>query len=180
MIARCRPGRIHHDHVIEALASNRADDALHVGVLPRRARCSANRLSVHGRLFAATMGRGWYYTYTTGIVSLRVLAISYLFRGRRHVGIQDPARHRWRHDVKILVLANRGATTYAACGRSGGADRRLAEGRQCDRLMAVWTGAAWSILAERQMCSRAHAVRDVASKDPVQSRRVRHDHVIVE
>ena len=27
---------VHHDHVIEALASDRADDALDVGVLPRR------------------------------------------------------------------------------------------------------------------------------------------------
>lgn len=40
------------------------------------------------RLFAATMGRGLYYTYTSGIVSLQVLAVSYLFRGRLHPGIQ--------------------------------------------------------------------------------------------
>ena len=40
------------------------------------------------RLFASTMGRGLYYTYTSGIVSLRVLAVSYLFHGRREAGIQ--------------------------------------------------------------------------------------------
>lgn len=40
------------------------------------------------RLFASTMGRGLYYTHTSGIVSLRVLAVSYNFRGRTHVGIQ--------------------------------------------------------------------------------------------
>ena len=31
-----KPCRIHHDHVIRAFAPDRADDALHVGVLPRR------------------------------------------------------------------------------------------------------------------------------------------------
>jgi BNR/Asp-box repeat. len=40
------------------------------------------------RLFASTMGRGLYYTYTSGILSLRVLAVSHYFRGRRHLGIQ--------------------------------------------------------------------------------------------
>ena len=30
-----QPRRVHHDDMIEAFASNRADDALHVGVLPR-------------------------------------------------------------------------------------------------------------------------------------------------
>lgn len=40
------------------------------------------------RLFASTMGRGLYYTYTSGILSLRVLAVSYNFHGRRESGIQ--------------------------------------------------------------------------------------------
>jgi hypothetical protein len=40
------------------------------------------------RLFASTMGRGLYYTYTSGIVSLQVLAVSYLFHRRLHPGIQ--------------------------------------------------------------------------------------------
>jgi hypothetical protein len=39
--------RVHHDHVIEALASNRPDDAFHVGVLPRRSRCCSYFLDVH-------------------------------------------------------------------------------------------------------------------------------------
>jgi photosystem II stability/assembly factor-like uncharacterized protein len=40
------------------------------------------------RLFASTMGRGLYYTYTTGLPWLRVVAISHNFRGRRQRGIQ--------------------------------------------------------------------------------------------
>lgn len=40
------------------------------------------------QLFASTMGRGLYYTYTSGILSLRVLAVSYNFHGRRESGIQ--------------------------------------------------------------------------------------------
>jgi hypothetical protein len=44
-----KPCCIEHDHVIEALASNRADHALNVSVLPRRARGSANRVGVHPR-----------------------------------------------------------------------------------------------------------------------------------
>jgi len=40
------------------------------------------------RLFASTMGRGLYYTYTSGLYSLRVLEISHYFRGRRQIGIQ--------------------------------------------------------------------------------------------
>ena len=35
------------DHVIEALSSDGADDALDVGVLPRRPRCRADGLDVH-------------------------------------------------------------------------------------------------------------------------------------
>ena len=42
-----QPRRVHHDDVIEALTSDRADDAFHVGVLPRRSRRCANRLDVH-------------------------------------------------------------------------------------------------------------------------------------
>jgi hypothetical protein len=38
---------VHHDHVIEALASDRADDALDVGVLPRRSWRRSNLLDVH-------------------------------------------------------------------------------------------------------------------------------------
>jgi photosystem II stability/assembly factor-like uncharacterized protein len=48
-------------------------------------------LAIHratNRLFASTMGRGLYYTYTSGIPRLRVLAISHNFRGRRQRGIQ--------------------------------------------------------------------------------------------
>ena len=40
------------------------------------------------RLFASTLGRGLYYSFTTGIPRLRVLAISHYFRGRRQRGIQ--------------------------------------------------------------------------------------------
>jgi len=49
-IAREHPaqaGLVHHDHVIEALASHGADDALNVGVLPRRARRCADGLDMH-------------------------------------------------------------------------------------------------------------------------------------
>lgn len=40
------------------------------------------------RLFAATLGRGLYYTYTSGIPRLRVLAISKWLAGRRRPGIE--------------------------------------------------------------------------------------------
>jgi hypothetical protein len=40
------------------------------------------------QLFASTLGRGLYSTFTSAIVSLQVLAVSYLFRGRLHPGIQ--------------------------------------------------------------------------------------------
>ena len=40
------------------------------------------------RLFASTLGRGLYYTYTSGILNLRVLAVSHFFNGRRKLGIQ--------------------------------------------------------------------------------------------
>ena len=39
------------------------------------------------RLFAATLGRGLYYSYTSGLRSLRVIAISTLDRGRQRAGI---------------------------------------------------------------------------------------------
>ena len=39
------------------------------------------------RLFAATLGRGLYYTFTTGLRSLRVTAISTLYHGRQQAGI---------------------------------------------------------------------------------------------
>ena len=42
-----QPSLVRDDHVIQALASDRADDALDVGVLPRRARRGADRLDVH-------------------------------------------------------------------------------------------------------------------------------------
>ena len=42
-----------------------------------------------GRLFASTMGRGLYYTYTSGFLWLRVLRVSHRFRGRMEVGIQS-------------------------------------------------------------------------------------------
>lgn len=54
-------------------------------------RVPVSGLAIHPstrRLFASTMGRGLYYTYTTGIYSLRVLEISHYFRGHRHAGIQ--------------------------------------------------------------------------------------------
>jgi hypothetical protein len=37
----------HDDHVIEAVAPNRSDEALNVGVLPRRARRRSSRLRIH-------------------------------------------------------------------------------------------------------------------------------------
>jgi hypothetical protein len=40
------------------------------------------------RLFAATLGRGLYYTYTSGIPRLRVLAISKWLAGKRRPGIE--------------------------------------------------------------------------------------------
>jgi photosystem II stability/assembly factor-like uncharacterized protein len=46
----------------------------------------AQHQSTH-RLFASTMGRGLYYTYTSGILSLRVLAVSYYYHGRLQSGI---------------------------------------------------------------------------------------------
>ena len=42
-----KPRHVYDDHVIEALASDRADDALHMRVLPRRSRCRSNGLGVH-------------------------------------------------------------------------------------------------------------------------------------
>jgi hypothetical protein len=44
--------------------------------------------------------------------------------------------------------------------------------RRCDR------ARAGCLLVERKMCSRPHVVGDVVSEDPVQPRRVHHDHVI--
>ncbi|MDC8005869.1 DUF3892 domain-containing protein [Aureisphaera galaxeae] len=40
------------------------------------------------RLFASTMGRGLYYTFTSGLVNLRITEISHYFRGFRFRGIQ--------------------------------------------------------------------------------------------
>ena len=56
--------------------------------LPKVVVTALGRHPATNRLFASTMGRGLYYTYTSGIVSLRVLAVSYLFHGRREAGIQ--------------------------------------------------------------------------------------------
>ena len=42
-----QPSRLRHDNVIQALASDRPDDALDVGVLPGRARRGLNGLDVH-------------------------------------------------------------------------------------------------------------------------------------
>ena len=42
-----QPRRVDHDEVIKALAPNRADDALHIRVLPRRSRRRTNGLSIH-------------------------------------------------------------------------------------------------------------------------------------
>ena len=41
-------GLVQNDHVIEALAAQGADDAFHVGTLPRRSRCRQNFLDSHG------------------------------------------------------------------------------------------------------------------------------------
>ena len=41
-----------------------------------------------GQLFASTMGRGLYFTYTSGFRWLRVLRVSYRFHGTIHAGIQ--------------------------------------------------------------------------------------------
>ena len=42
-----QPSRVQHDHMIEALAPDRADDSLHVGVLPRRSRRRSYLMDVH-------------------------------------------------------------------------------------------------------------------------------------
>jgi hypothetical protein len=39
---------LHHDHMVEALATDGADDAFHVGILPWRSWCRANALDVEG------------------------------------------------------------------------------------------------------------------------------------
>jgi len=44
-----QPRGVDHDDVIEALASDRADDAFRVGVLPRRSRRRSHSLHVHQR-----------------------------------------------------------------------------------------------------------------------------------
>lgn len=54
-------------------------------------KCPVTGLKIHkstNRLFAATLGRGAYYTYVSGIISLRVTAISHYFHGRKRLGIQ--------------------------------------------------------------------------------------------
>ena len=42
-----QPSRVQHDHMIEALAPDRANDTLHVRVLPRRSRRRSYLLDVH-------------------------------------------------------------------------------------------------------------------------------------
>jgi hypothetical protein len=42
-----KPRHVDGNDMIEALAPDRADDSLHVGVLPRRSRCRSNLLDVH-------------------------------------------------------------------------------------------------------------------------------------
>jgi len=42
-----QPSRVQHDHMIEALAPDRADDSLHVGVLPRRSRRRSYLMDVY-------------------------------------------------------------------------------------------------------------------------------------
>lgn len=46
---------IEDDHVIETFAADGANDALHIGVLPRRSRCSDDLLNTH-RLDTVTEG----------------------------------------------------------------------------------------------------------------------------
>jgi len=38
---------VQHDHMIEALATNRSDHSLYIGSLPRRARCRQNFADAH-------------------------------------------------------------------------------------------------------------------------------------
>src|SRR5438445_441734 len=42
-----RSGFTEHDHMIEALASNRSNHSLYIGSLPRRARCRQNLADAH-------------------------------------------------------------------------------------------------------------------------------------
>ena len=42
-----KPRCVDHDYVVDALAPDRADDALHVGVLPRRSRRRTHFLNMH-------------------------------------------------------------------------------------------------------------------------------------
>jgi photosystem II stability/assembly factor-like uncharacterized protein len=56
--------------------------------LPKVIVTGLGHMPATGQLFASTMGRGLYYTYTSGFRSLRVLAVSYRFHGTIHAGIQ--------------------------------------------------------------------------------------------
>jgi photosystem II stability/assembly factor-like uncharacterized protein len=64
------------------------NDAFGDNDLPKVVVSGLGAHSATNRLFASTMGRGLYYTYTSGIPRLRVTGISHYFHGRRHQGIQ--------------------------------------------------------------------------------------------
>jgi photosystem II stability/assembly factor-like uncharacterized protein len=56
--------------------------------LPKVIVTGLGHMPATNQLFASTMGRGLYYTYTSGFLSLRVLEVSYRFHGTMHAGIQ--------------------------------------------------------------------------------------------
>src|SRR5260370_35885701 len=48
LLVQVQRSLVENDHVVEALAANRTDDAFHGGTLPRGSRCRQNFLDSHG------------------------------------------------------------------------------------------------------------------------------------
>ena len=88
-------GLVRDDHVIEALASDRPDHALDVGVLPRRARGGADGLDVH----AGDGGRG---RGKRAITIMQEIAGCLVFREGVPKLLGDPGRRRKVGDGPVL------------------------------------------------------------------------------
>ena len=79
------PGDTEDDHVIEALTSDRANDALHVGVLPRRSRRGQDLVDLHRADGGRDVGE-------CGVAVVQQVPRS--VRERR-CGVVGPSKRRW-------------------------------------------------------------------------------------
>lgn len=96
-------------------------------------KCPVTGLKIHkatNRLFASTLGRGAYYTYVSGIIDLKVIAISHYFNGHLREGIQymrvTDGIDTWKMSRAEVIRRIEAGTSFYTEGADGSRARVLA------------------------------------------------------